>query len=65
MALSRSSGHSFRIRAATAAAKLGVSNSMIKVLGRWLKSSAFTLYADALETTGAEVGFVVWWGFSG
>ena len=44
VASSRSSGHSFRIRAATAAAKLGVSNSMIKVLGRWLKSSAFTCY---------------------
>ena len=44
MASSRSSGHSFRIRAATAAAKLGVSNSMIKVLGRRLKSSAFTCY---------------------
>ena len=44
VASSRSSGHSFRIRAATAAAKLGVSNSIIKVLGRWLKSSAFTCY---------------------
>ena len=44
VASSRSSGHSFRIRAATAAAKLGVSNSMIKVLERWLKSSAFTCY---------------------
>ena len=44
MASSRSSGHSFCIRAATAAAKLVVSNSMIKVLGRWLKSSAFTCY---------------------
>ena len=44
VASSRSSGLSFRIRAATAAAKLGVSNSMIKVLGRWLKSSAFTCY---------------------
>ena len=42
VASSCSSGHSFRIRAATAAAKLGMSNSMIKVLGRWLKSSAFT-----------------------
>ena len=31
---SHSSGHSFRTRAATAAAKLWVSNSMIKVLGR-------------------------------
>ena len=44
VASSRSSGHSFRIRAATAAAKLGMSYSMIKVLGRWLKSSAFTCY---------------------
>ena len=40
---SHSSGHSFRTRAATAAAKLWVSNSMIKVLGQW-KSSAFTCY---------------------
>ena len=40
---SRSSGHSFCVRAATAAAKLGVSNSIIKVLGLW-KSSAFTRY---------------------
>ena len=44
VASSRSSGHSFCIRAATAAAKLGMSYSMIKVLGRWLKSSAFTWY---------------------
>ena len=43
VASSHSSGHSFRIRAATAAAKLGVSNSMIKILGRW-KSPAFTCY---------------------
>ena len=32
---------------------------MVKVFGIHM------LYADALETTGAEVGFVVWWGFSG
>lgn len=37
------SGHSFRSGAATAAAKQGVSESTIKMLGRW-KSSAYQLY---------------------
>ena len=37
------SRHSFRIRAATTAAKAGINNSVIQTLGRW-KSSAFTLY---------------------
>ena len=60
MALSRSSGHSFRIRAATAAANDKGTGTMVKVFGIHM-----LLYADALETTGAEVGFVVWWGFSG
>ena len=36
-------GHSFRIGAATTAAKRGIKDSMIKILGRW-ESSAYQLY---------------------
>ena len=41
--LSRYCGHSFRIGAATAAARAGAPDSMIQTLGRW-KSSAFLSY---------------------
>ena len=36
-------GHSFRIGAATTAARCGLQDSLIKTLGRW-ESSAYTLY---------------------
>ena len=55
------SGHRFRIEAATAAAKLGVSDLVIKVLGWWRIFGIHTLYTDSLGTAGADVVFVVWW----
>ena len=36
-------GHSFRVGAATTAAKMGIQDSLIKALGRW-ESSAYLLY---------------------
>ena len=59
--LSCYSGHSFCIGAATAAAKLGVNDSMIKVLGRWGIFGIHTLYTDALRTAGTDVVCGVWW----
>ena len=41
--MSKYSGHSFRIGAATTAASVGVEDSLIKTLGRW-ESSAYLLY---------------------
>ena len=55
------SGHSFRIGAAITAAKLGVNDSMIKVLRWWGIFGIHALYTDTLGTAGTDVVFVVWW----
>jgi len=49
--LSRFSGHSFRIGAATTAAKVGVSDSIIQIMGSG-RSSAFVRY---IRTSGDQL----------
>ena len=50
MDLSRYTGHSFRIGAASSAAQAGVPDSLIQTLGRW-RSSAFQRYIRTPTST--------------
>lgn len=53
------SGHSFRIGAATTAASVGISDSLIQMLGRW-KSAAFLEYirTDQSHLTGISARLI-------
>ena len=51
-------GHSFRIGAATTAARRGIPDSMIKMLGRW-ESSAYTVYIRTPRETLASISKVL------
>ena len=56
---SKYAGHSFRIEAASTAARNGIQDSLIKTMGRW-ESSAYTLYIRTpRETLCAVAGTLV------